>query len=105
LSNLSTTLSAPGFGRGHRLLPTSRLDASSNLALEAAAGADEILLVDADTYGNAVPTPTSENSIGSRPPWPGWHGHTTTLLIVAKRHPVGFPMRDLGGAVVQRFAK
>jgi hypothetical protein len=42
---------APGFGR---LLPTSRLDASINLALEAAAGDDEILPVDADTYGGAV---------------------------------------------------
>ena len=30
---------------------------------------------------------------------------TTTLLIVSKRHPAGFPMRDLGGSVVQRFAK
>jgi hypothetical protein len=28
-----------------------------------------------------------------------------TLLIVAKRHPAGFPMRDLGGSVVQRLAK
>ena len=29
----------------------------------------------------------------------------TTLLIVSKRHPAGFPMRDLGGSAVQRFAK
>ena len=27
-----------------------------------------------------------------------------TLLIVSKRHPAGFPMRDLGGSSVQRFA-
>jgi hypothetical protein len=39
---------------GDRLLQTSRLDASSNLALEAAAGDDEVVLVDADTYGGAV---------------------------------------------------
>jgi hypothetical protein len=45
---------APGFGRGRRLFQTSRLDASINLALEAAAGDDEALLVDADTYGGAV---------------------------------------------------
>ena len=36
------------------MLPASRLDASSNLALEAGAGDDEILPVDADTYGGAV---------------------------------------------------
>ena len=54
MSNPSTALSAPGFGRGHRLLPTSRLGASSNLALEAAAGDEEVVLVDADTYGGAV---------------------------------------------------
>jgi hypothetical protein len=36
------------------LLPTSRLDASINLALEAAAGDDEVVLVDADAYGGAV---------------------------------------------------
>jgi hypothetical protein len=47
-------VSAPGFGRGHRLLPTSRLDVSSNLALEAAAGDDEVVLVDADTYSGTV---------------------------------------------------
>jgi hypothetical protein len=41
----------------------------------------------------------------------GWHGEApagmgaTTLLIVSKRHPAGFPMRDLGGPVVQRVAK
>jgi hypothetical protein len=29
----------------------------------------------------------------------------TTLLIVSKRHPAGFPMRDLGGSAVQRVAK
>ena len=36
------------------MLPTSRLDASINLALEAAARDDEVVLVDADTYGGAV---------------------------------------------------
>jgi hypothetical protein len=29
---------------------------------------------------------------------------TTTLLIVSKRHPAGFPMRDLEGSAVQRSA-
>ena len=28
-----------------------------------------------------------------------------TLVIVSKRHPAGFPMRDLEDSVVQRFAK
>jgi hypothetical protein len=27
------------------------------------------------------------------------------LVIVSKRRPAGFPMRDLGGPAVQRFAK
>jgi Mrp family chromosome partitioning ATPase len=36
------------------LFQTSRLDASINVALEAATGDDEVVLVDADTYGGAV---------------------------------------------------
>jgi hypothetical protein len=36
------------------LLPTSRRDDSSKFALEAVAGDDEVVLVDADTYGVAV---------------------------------------------------
>jgi len=45
-------VSAPGCGRGHRLSPTSRLAASSNLAFEAAASGSQILLVDADSSRN-----------------------------------------------------
>jgi len=30
---------------------------------------------------------------------------TTNLLIVSKRYPAGFPMRDLGRSAVQRVAK
>jgi hypothetical protein len=36
------------------LLLTSRLDASINLTLEVVAGDDEVVLVDADTYGGAI---------------------------------------------------
>jgi hypothetical protein len=64
LSNPSTTLSAPGFGRGHCLSQTSRLDASINLALEAATGDDEVLLVDADTYGGAAAHANIQDTIG-----------------------------------------
>ena len=49
MSSPSTALSAPGFGRGHRLSQTNRLDASSELTFEAAATGSQILLVDADT--------------------------------------------------------
>jgi hypothetical protein len=52
------------------------------------------------------PTPTSKNTIGEPSALSGRAGTgRTALLIVSKRHPAGFPMRDLGGSVVQRFAK
>ena len=35
-----------------------------------------------------------------------WTGTSNLrLLIVSKRHPAGFPIRDLGGSAVQRVAK
>jgi hypothetical protein len=40
--------------------------------------------------------------------WPSCslsHDRKITLLIVSKRHPASFPMHDLGGPAVQRFAK
>jgi hypothetical protein len=47
-------VSAPGFGRGHRLSQTSRLDASINLAFEAAATGRWILLSTLTPLGTAV---------------------------------------------------
>jgi hypothetical protein len=55
LSNRSTALSAPGFGRGRRLLRASQLDAFINLvALRPRPGDDQILPVEADSYGGAM---------------------------------------------------
>ena len=47
-------VTAPGFGRGRRLLQTSCLNASIKLAFQAAAAGGEALPLHADTYGGAV---------------------------------------------------
>jgi len=46
------------------LSQTSPLDASINLAFEAAATGSQVLLVDADTYGGAVAHANIKNAIG-----------------------------------------
>jgi hypothetical protein len=69
-----------------------RTTVAVNLAFEAAAIGGEVLLVDADTYGGAVATPTFKKTIGT---WT--HGGSldpersagtgaTNLMIVAYRH-------------------
>jgi hypothetical protein len=73
-------VSAPGRSRGHRLLQTSRLDDSSNLALEAVAGDDEVVLVDADTYGGTVAHATIQE-LHRNPCSPGPVGSGTTTLL------------------------